>query len=113
MSQKSPAEHERREDLRKPPAKPLWVEYPEYTPRVRDLSLSGAFIEDSRPLRPGRIIRLHITDREGPPLEMKAMVRRVVPDEGMTVEFVEMSDETRRRLRGLVGDTARPEDRLA
>lgn len=109
----TPSDHERREDLRKPPARPLWVEYPDYTPRVRDLSLSGAFIEDSRPLRPGRIIRIHITDRAAPPLEMKAMVRRVVPEQGMTVEFVEMSDETRRRLRELVGGETRPEERLA
>lgn len=109
----SPSEHERREDLRKPPSKPLWVEYPDYTPRVRDLSLSGAFIEDSRPLRPGRIIRIQITDRVAPPLEMKAMVRRVVPEQGMTVEFVEMTDDTRRRLREIVGDDTRAEDRLA
>ena len=109
----TPSDHERREDLRKPPTKALWVEYPDYTPRVRDLSLSGAFIEDSRPLRPGRIIRLHITDRETPPLEIKAMVRRVIPDQGMTVEFVEMRKETRRRLRELVGDDTRGEDRLA
>jgi hypothetical protein len=80
---------------------------------VRDLSLSGAFIEDARPLRPGRIIRLRITDRQAPPLEMKAMVRRVVPDQGMTVEFVEMSDETRRRLREIVGEETREEERLA
>ena len=109
----APSDHERREDLRKPPTKELWVEYPDYAPRVRDLSLSGAFIEDSRPLRRGRIIRLHITDRQAPPLEIKAIVRRVVEDEGMTVEFVEMSNETRRRLRELVGETARTEDRLA
>ena len=109
----TPSDHERREDLRKPPRKELWVEYPDYVPRVRDLSLSGAFIEDPRPLRPGRIIRLHITDRKAPPMEIKAMVRRVVPEQGMTVEFVEMSDEVRRRLRELVGETARKEDRLA
>ena len=109
----APSDHERREDLRKPPPKPLFVEYPDYTPRVRDLSVNGAFIEDSRPLRPGRIIRIHITDRESPPLEMKAMVRRVIPDQGMTVEFVEMSNETRRRLRDLVGDDTQPEYRLA
>jgi len=108
-----PSDHERREDLRKPPRKALWVVYPDYAPRVRDLSLSGAFIEDSRPLRPGRIIRIHITDREAAPLEMKAMVRRVIADQGMTVEFVEMSDQTRRRLRELVGEDTRPEDRLA
>lgn len=106
------SEHERREDLRKPSPKPLYVEYPDYAPRVRDISLSGAFIEDSRPLRRGRLVRLRITDRAEAPFEIKAIVRRVIPDEGMTVEFVEMSDETRRRLRALVGPEDRLEDRL-
>ena len=96
-------EHERREDLRQPPPEPLYVEYPDYSPRIRDIGLGGAFIEDSRPLRPGRLVRLRLTDRKNLTFEVKAMVRRVVPDEGMTVEFVEMSDETRRRLRSLLG----------
>ncbi len=108
----SEADHERREDSRQPPQRPLFVEYPDYQPRVRDLSLSGAFILDSRPLRPGRLVRLLLTDHDNPPLEIKAMVRRVVPDEGMTVEFLEMSDDTRRRLRRLVAAETQEEDRL-
>lgn len=108
----SQGEHERREDIRKPPPVELYVDYPDYQPRVRDLSLNGAFILDPRPLRPGRVVRLLITDRKNPPLEMQAMVRRVVPDEGMTVEFVGMSDETRRRLRTLVDVEAKTEEKL-
>lgn len=106
------ADHERREDRRQPPPTPLYVEYPDYQPRVRDISLSGAFVEDSRPLRPGRLVRIRLTDRTNPPFEIKAMVRRVIPDQGMTVEFVEMSAETRRRLRTLIAVVEKAEEKL-
>ena len=103
------AEHERREDLRKPPPRPLLVEYPELTPRIRDISPSGALIEEQRPLRPGRVFKLRILDPAGSPFEIKAMVRRNIPDVGMTVEFLEMDEETRRRLRRLLSVTEKTE----
>jgi hypothetical protein len=106
------SEHDRREDTRKPAPVELYVEYPDYQPRIRDLSPNGAFIEDARPLKPGRVVRILITDRKNPPLEMQAMVRRVIPDQGMTVEFVGMSDETRRRLRALVDVEIKTEEKL-
>lgn len=106
------AEHERREESRKEPPKPLYVEYPDYAPRVLDISMSGAMIEDKRPLRPGRLVRMQFTDRVNPPFEVQAIVRRVIPDVGMTVEFVEMNKETTRRLREFLGARAATEEHL-
>lgn len=97
------AEHERRIESRREPAKPLFVEYPDYCPRILDISMNGALIEDPRPLRPGRLVRLILTDRANPAFEIQAIVRRIIADVGMTVEFVEMTKETQRRLRSYLG----------
>lgn len=105
--------HERREEARREPPSPLRVEYPDIHPRVKDLSLNGAFIEDPRPLRPGRLVRLRLTDGANTHFEVRAMVRRVLPEKGMTVEFIEMSPDTQRRLRAFLGLTDARDQRLA
>jgi len=102
-------EHERRGQPRITPKKPLFVAYPDYRPRIRDISLSGAFIEDSRPVPRGRVLTLHILTSEEPPIKAKAMVRRVEPEAGMGVEFIEMSTADRARLRDFIGVTAKIE----
>lgn len=100
-------EHERRGQPRIKPKKPIFVEYPDYRPRIRDISLSGAFIEDPRPVTRGRVLELHIITGEEPPIRAKAMVRRVEPQVGMGMEFIEMSVGDRGRLRDFIGVTAK------
>ena len=102
-------EHERRGQPRIKPKKTTFVEYPDYRPRIRDISLSGAFIVDYRPIARGRVFRLHIVTSKEPPIKAKAMVRRVEPEVGMGVEFIEMSIGDRGRLRDFIGVTAKIE----
>lgn len=75
------------------------VHYPGLHPVVRDLSPTGAFIEDERPLPVGRQFDLHLGG-EGilPELRLKAIVRRTEPYMGMAVEFVAISQEAHRHL---------------
>lgn len=102
-------DHERCAQPRIIPAKAVQVEYPDFRPRVRNLSLSGAFIEDPRPVGRGRVIQLVFQIGDGKPIQAKAMVRRVEPEVGMGVEFIEMSPGDRSRLREFVGLTAQVE----
>lgn len=100
-------DHDRRGQPRITPPKEVRVEYPDHHPRVRNLSLSGAFIEDPRPIPRGRVIRVKLVIDGEPPILAKAMVRRVEPEVGMGVEFIELSSEDQNRLRQFVGVTAR------
>jgi hypothetical protein len=65
--------------------------------RIRNLSLSGAFIEDREPLEPGRTIylELHLGQERIP---CQGIVRRSVPREGMGVQFESIEPEARDRL---------------
>lgn len=85
------------------PEQTVRVEYPDFVPRVRNLSISGAFIEDARPLPPGRIVPLRLWLGYKEPITMKVMVRRVVEGRGMGVEFLSMEEDDRKRLREFVG----------
>lgn len=102
-------DHERRAQPRLQPERPIYVEYPELRPRIRDISLAGAYIEDHRPLPRGRMLQMRIALDAGPPLEVKAMIRRSDDGAGMGVEFLSMSDADMNRLRRFVGATAQVE----
>lgn len=102
-------DHERRGQRRTAPKKDIYVEYPDFRSRVRNLSLGGAFIEDPRPLPRGRVVQVLLPVNGPPPIAAKAMVRRVEPEVGMGLEFIEMSPEDRNRLREFVGATAKIE----
>ncbi|MFQ5662387.1 MAG: PilZ domain-containing protein [Terriglobia bacterium] len=78
------------------------VDYPEMQPRVRDISISGAYIDDPRPLSRGRMLRMRIWLSDEVSITVGAMVRRVDEGAGMGVEFVEISDADRTRLRGII-----------
>jgi len=106
-------EHERRGQPRVKPKKPVFVEYPDYRPCIRDISLSGAFIEDQRPIARGRVLKLDIVISKEPPIKAKAMVRRVEPEVGMGGEFIEMSGADSGRLRDIIGVTAKIEHQEA
>ncbi len=105
----SPLDHERRAQPRIVPSKEVRVDYPDIRPRVRNISLSGAFIEDPRPIPRGRVLQLALHTGDKAPIAVKAMVRRIEPDVGMGVEFIEMSSDDRKRLREFVGITAKIE----
>lgn len=99
-------DHERRAEPRSVPQRTIYVDYPEQRPYVRDIGLSGAYIVDSNPLFRGRIFQLRLWLDERTAISVKSMVRRYDQGKGMSVEFLSMSEEDRRRLRGFLGAKA-------
>ena len=82
------------------PRQTIFVEYPRHLARVRDLSLSGAFVEDTRPLEVGRWVHFKLwVDPTKPALEATAAIRRRTEGEGMGVEFIGMNYLDHARLR--------------
>ncbi len=94
---------ERRSGPRVKPKETLFVDYPAYRASVRDINLSGAFIEDLRPIPPGHVIRLRIQLSENESITANVMVRHMEEGRGMGVEFLAMNDADRNRLRKIVG----------
>lgn len=101
------SEAERRASPRITPKRTMWVDYPDWRPDVRNISLSGAFIKDPRPLPPGRNLKLKLWLGYQEPVTITAVVRRVEEGRGMGVEFLSMSETDGNRLREFVG-TAPP-----
>lgn len=96
-------ESERRVQPRVKPKAAMVVEYPGLRALIRDLSPTGAFIEDERPLPVGRTIELRLCgDAIEPAIQVRAIVRRVEPQVGMGVEFITLSEEARSRLRAML-----------
>jgi len=93
------SELDRRLNLRVIPPEAIVAEYPGIRSVLRDLSPTGAFIEEDRPFPVGRLIDMRLRG-EGleAELDIKAIVRRVEPQLGMAVEFIALSKETRARL---------------
>lgn len=94
-----PMEQNRRVHARIMPFASIPVQYPGLRLLVRDLSPTGAFIEDERPLPVGRVFEMTLGG-EGPLQEvrLRAVVRRTEPYIGMAVEFVALGKEANRRL---------------
>jgi len=69
--------------------------------RISNLSLGGLFIETPEPPAVGTIMKL-LFEAPGREVRARAIVRRSVPGQGMGVEFVEMGNEDRARLRDLL-----------
>lgn len=91
-------ETERRGDQRVQ-VKGVVVELPDLEASLRDVSASGAYIEDPRPLPPGRLVRIRLKLSQQLAINTRAMVRRVDEGVGMGIEFMEMSGEDRAKLR--------------
>jgi hypothetical protein len=93
------ADSDRRAHLRIVPPEAIVAEYPGLRSVIRDVSPTGAFVEDDRPFPVGRVIDLRLRG-EGleAPIEVKAVVRRIEPQIGMAVEFVALSKQARERL---------------
>ncbi len=83
-------DEEKRSAPRLRPTFPLYVEYAERS-SVRDISLSGAFIEDKRPLPSGQRFQLRFWLGAIEPVVVNAAIRRVEEGQGMGVEFLSMS----------------------
>jgi hypothetical protein len=74
------------------------VYYIEGAGAIRDPSLEGVFVLDAEPLPVGTSISfsLHLGSET---VMFQGIVRRCVDQEGMGIQFTEMSKEARRRLR--------------
>ena len=70
-----------------------------YRAPVRDLSLTGAFIDDNLPFPVGQPIPLTIWLNDNEAIEVEAVVRRAARGRGLGVEFVGMSHAGSVRLR--------------
>ena len=80
----------------------FWRSDGEFVPsRVTDLSRSGAFIKTPKPAILGATVHLRL-DTPGREICAQAIVRRVVPGQGMAVEFESVGDEDRVRLDAMV-----------
>lgn len=97
------SELDRRLSMRIVPPEAIVAEYPGLRSVIRDLSPTGAFIEEDRPFPVGRVIELRLRGEDfAAEFEVKAIVRRVEGGIGMAVEFIALSKETSERLLGFV-----------
>lgn len=107
------ADHERRLDPRASVADKISVEYVMPGPRVRDLSVSGIYLFDSRPLQRGQSVELRLKLGQNGAIQVRGMVRRVDPGVGMAIEFIGIDHHDRRKIRDFLaacGAQARPTD---
>lgn len=81
----------RRCGLRITPNRPLLAHYPNYLGRVRDISLTGAFIETQRPPLPGQKLRVTFWRDVENIVQLEGVVRRVEPLCGIGVKFLRMN----------------------
>ena len=77
----------------------LQVEYVAPGPKVRDLSMTGMYVSDPRPLQRGQPVELRLRIGEGDAIAIQGMVRRVDPGEGMGIEFIHIDTAGRRRIK--------------
>ena len=91
-------------------AREATVELLDFRPRVRDLSESGAFVEDPRPLPRGRMLHILLRiDEHAEAITLWGMVRRVEEGKGMAVEFLEMSATDKAVLQKFLQERIRKE----
>jgi PilZ domain len=76
--------------------------------RVRDLNLGGLFVATTTPMALGSVVTLLMSVPEGE-IRSRAVVRNVVPGEGMGVQFSEISAEDAARVQKLVTRLLRAE----
>lgn len=78
------------------------VEYVAPSPHVRDLSLSGLYLLDARPLLRGQPVQLKLSLAEAGTVVVQGMVRRVDPGVGMAIEFTQVEPADRRRIKEFI-----------
>ena len=69
--------------------------------RVADLSVSGAFLETSKPRAVGSSIKVHFLVSEGQ-IRLDAVIRHVSPGKGLGLKFVALAEEDRSRFTALM-----------
>jgi Tfp pilus assembly protein PilZ len=69
--------------------------------RVRDLNLGGLFVATPTPMAMGSVVTLLLSVPEGE-IRSRSTVRNVVPNEGMGVQFTEITAENAARVEKLV-----------
>ena len=84
------------------------VYYIEGAGALRDLSLDGVFVEDVEPLPVGTRIGFSLVLGTETVL-FQGIVRRCVDQEGMGIQFTEMSKEAKRRLRLYLATLPQPD----
>lgn len=82
------------------------VEYVAPSPQVRDLSVSGLYLKDSRTLQRGQPIELLLRIPGEEPIRIQGMVRRVDEGQGMAIEFIQLSATDRRRIKDFIAHSA-------
>lgn len=82
------------------------VEYVAPSPQVRDLSVSGLYLKDSRTLQRGQPIELLLRISGEEPIRIQGMVRRVDEGQGMAIEFIQLSAADRRRIKDFIAHSA-------
>jgi cell division septation protein DedD len=92
---------ERRTHQRIKPPFPLFVDCP-MPKKVRDISLGGAYIEDSDPLPTGHKLHLLFKHQKPSPVALRGVIRRAELRRGMGVEFAETAPERSNHLKKLL-----------
>ena len=80
--------------------------------RVRDLNVGGLFIATPTPLALGSTVTLLLSVPEGE-IRSRAVVRNVIPGEGMGVQFTELSQQDTIRVEKLVARLLRAESKAS
>ncbi len=75
---------------------------------INQIGSTGMFIESSNPLWVGAEFRARVLREQR--LEVNCVVRRVVPGNGMGVEFVGITEEARAWVEKLLETLAKPRD---
>ena len=75
------------------------VEFVAPSPRVRDLSLNGAYILDTRPFHMGESVEFRLLLAPKFSIVVRGMVRRVDAGKGMALEFIHLDSTDRRKLK--------------
>lgn len=77
---------------------PIYVDCPERR-RVRDISLTGAFVEDKHPLPAGQRVQLRFWLSTVEPVVIDSVIRRAEEGRGVAAEFVTMTLADHNQLR--------------
>lgn len=98
----SKPDHERRLSPRVLDADVVQIEFLAPSSKVRDLSVSGLYLADPRPLQRGQPVELKLTLGAGEPIHIRGMVRRVDPGAGAAIEFIRIDAAGRRRIKEFI-----------
>ena len=78
------------------------VEYVAPSPHVRDLSISGLYLLDQRPLLRGQPVQLKLGLGNLGTIVVQGMVRRVDQGTGMAIEFTQVDAADRRKIKEFI-----------